>query len=599
MKTSYTRHFGLDWIILAVLMILLIALGVLQYHWLARLSRWEEDRLQAVLQVGANRLAAEISDDFDVVFKTFQMNLGSGEPQDLAGQFARTWQSIGQKTVHAPGDLVEAVFWVPPVTNRESQWRIFHVVDSHLEESGSDSPPAPLQTFVAKNGRDFPAPLQRLPLWDAGGDFVIPVMQQLLPRKQPTAKSGRDGAMILVVLNRRLLTEKVFPDLVQRYLGADDNLDLSNAVLNDGSPPSILYRSDPDLGWADFVEYDVAADIFLLRSTFMMIVGATPASGEPESTAGTGRESTGKRQTGHPSADNHDPAAPQAHWRLLVRHTEGSLATAVSKARQRNLVIGFGILAVLGTSLVMLLVSTRRARNLARLQMEFVSGVSHELRTPLAVISSAGENLEDAVVENPQGIREYGGLIRREARHLTDMLERIIQFSRFQSGHLRLDLAPTQVPPLVKGAVDSFQSEISENDIALEQEIESDLPLVLADAEALRSALRNLMSNAIKYGDPGRWLRVEARRVASERKETVRISIRDRGRGIPAGEQSKIFQPFYRARAARKAQVRGSGLGLSLAAEIVSAHGGELSVHSDPGSGSCFHLELPVWSGGT
>jgi signal transduction histidine kinase len=267
----------------------------------------------------------------------------------------------------------------------------------------------------------------------------------------------------------------------------------------------------------------------------------------------------------------------------------------VSKARQRNLVIGFGILAVLGASLMMLLVSTRRARNLARLQMEFVSGVSHELRTPLAVITSAGENLADAVVEDREGIREYGSLIRREARHLTNMVERIIQFSRIQSGHLRLDLVPTHVAPLVAGAVESFRSEIIENGIVVEQEIDADLPLVLADAEALRSALRNLISNAVKYGGPRRWLRVEARLVTADRDKTIRISVRDRGGGIPANEQSKIFQPFYRTRAARDEQVKGSGLGLSLAAEIVSAHGGRLYVQSGPGEGSCFNLELPVW----
>lgn len=284
----------------------------------------------------------------------------------------------------------------------------------------------------------------------------------------------------------------------------------------------------------------------------------------------------------------------ETRWRLLIRHPAGSLATAVSKARWRNVVVGFGILAVLGASLIMLFVSTRRARNLARLQMEFVSGVSHELRTPLAVITSAGENLADAIVENPKETREYGSLIRREARHLTNMLERVIQFSRFQSGHLHLNLVPTRVAPIVASAIESFRLEIIENGITVEQEIEDDLPPVLADAEALRSALRNLISNAIKYGGQGRWLRVAAKPADSGRQEIIRISVADRGSGIPAREQSKIFQPFYRTRAAQEAQVKGSGLGLSLAAEIVSAHGGRLYVQSKSGEGSCFNLELPI-----
>jgi two-component system sensor histidine kinase SenX3 len=596
MKTSTARRYSRDWMIVALLMLLLAALGILQYHWLARLSHWEEDRLQAVLQAGANQLAAEINSEFDIIFRTFQMNLGGAVPADLASQFARTWQSITEKTGRSPDEFIEAVYWVPPAAARKSHWRVFRAVDSRLMESEGDSIPAPLLAFVQEQRRVPPTPSRRLPLWDVGGDFVIPIAQRLLPGQHSSAESGRDSAWILIVVNRRHLAETVLPALVRRYIGADANLNLASAVINEGSPPRILYRSDPDLGAADLVEYDVAADIFLLRDSFMVIVKEAPASDASGSRATTELESMGPQPTAHSPAGNQDSGPPaETRWRLLIRHPAGSLATAVSRARQRNLAISFGILAVLGASLVMLLVSTRRARNLARLQMEFVSGVSHELRTPLAVITSAGENLADAVVENREGILEYGSLIRREARQLSNMVERIIQFSRLQSGHLHLDLVPTRVAPLVASAVESFRLEIDENDIASEEEIDPDLPLVLADADALRSALRNLISNAIKYGGRGRWLRVAVGLATSGRDETVRISVQDRGGGIPAQEQSRIFQPFYRTRAAREAQVKGSGLGLSLAAEIVSAHGGRLSVQSKLGEGSCFNLELPIW----
>jgi signal transduction histidine kinase len=595
MKTSTARQYSHDWMIVALLILLLAALGILQYRWLARLSHWEEDRLQALLQAGADQLAAEINDEFDIIFKTFQMNLGVEIPDDLAIQFARTWQIVADKTGKSPDEFIEGVYWAPPAAFRKSSWRIFRVVNSQLTESDGNSIPAPLRAFVAEQSQALPIPSRQLPLLELGGDFVIPITQGLIPGQHSPAGPGRESAVILIVLNRSHLTERVFPDLLERYIGVDDELSLASAVLNDGNPPGILYRSDPDLGRDDFVEYDVAADIFMLRESFMMIFKEAPASGASGATAATELESTGRQPAARPSAGREGSVLPaENRWRLLIRHPEGSLAVAVSKARRRNLAIGFGILAVLGASLMMLLISTRRAQNLARLQMEFVSGVSHELRTPLAVITGAGENLADAIIEDPGETREYGNLIRREARHLTNMLERIIQFSRFQSGHLHLDLAPTRLAPLVAGAVESFRSEIIENDITLEQEIQADLPLVLADAEALRSAVRNLISNAIKYGGRGRWLCVLVEFTASDRHETVRISVRDRGSGLPAREQSKIFQPFYRTRAAREAGVRGSGLGLSLAAEIAAAHGGRLSVQSKPGEGSCFNLELPI-----
>ncbi len=88
-------------------------------------------------------------------------------------------------------------------------------------------------------------------------------------------------------------------------------------------------------------------------------------------------------------------------------------------------------------------------------------------------------------------------------------------------------------------------------------------------------------------------------RVRADGGEAVRFSVRDRGIGIPLHEKTNIFRPFYRTRAARAAQIKGSGLGLSLAAEIVSAHGGRLTVLSESSEGSCFNLELPVWDAET
>ena len=121
-----------------------------------------------------------------------------------------------------------------------------------------------------------------------------------------------------------------------------------------------------------------------------------------------------------------------------MTHSSGSLEAAVSSQRRRNLAISSSVLGLLGASMGLLVLATRRAQRLARQQMEFVAAVSHELRTPLAVIRSAAENLADGVVHDEAQIRRYGELMRTEGRRLTDMVEQILEFAGIQSGPARV-----------------------------------------------------------------------------------------------------------------------------------------------------------------
>jgi signal transduction histidine kinase len=283
-------------------------------------------------------------------------------------------------------------------------------------------------------------------------------------------------------------------------------------------------------------------------------------------------------------------ASTTAHWRLLVKHPSGSLEAAVNAVRRRNLIISSSILSVLGASVALLVLSTRRAQELAQQQMEFVAAVSHELRTPLAVIRSAAENLADGVVKDDEQIRKYGDLVRNEGRRLTEMVEQILEFAGIESGQRAFVLRPVALPPMLRDIVHSSDALVRAAGIEVEYEIDDALPPALGDESALRRVFENLIANAIKYGQSGGWIGVAATRAGRE----VHVRIADRGIGISSAEQSRIFEPFYRAPDVIAARIQGAGLGLSLVRRIVEAHGGRISVRSDPGKGSEFTVILPA-----
>ena len=106
----------------------------------------------------------------------------------------------------------------------------------------------------------------------------------------------------------------------------------------------------------------------------------------------------------------------------------------MARVRTRNLAVGFGVLALLGATAVLLATGAQRARRLARQQMEFVAGVTHELNTPLAAIRSAGQNLADGIVTDPAQVRRYGGLIEKEGGRLTALVAQVLDFAGIESG---------------------------------------------------------------------------------------------------------------------------------------------------------------------
>ena len=230
--------------------------------------------------------------------------------------------------------------------------------------------------------------------------------------------------------------------------------------------------------------------------------------------------------------------------------------------------------------------------------MEFVAAVSHELRTPVSVIGAAAGNLADGVVGDPQRVRKYGETIQGEARRLAETVERVLQLAGIAAG--RAAAAPARIHPaeLINDSLGACRAEIDAAGVNVETEVAETIPDVLGDVTALRSALQNLISNAVKYGGDAHWVRVTARGSGigdqGSAHKTVIFTVEDRGLGIEADDRKHIFEPFYRGREAVSKQIHGSGLGLNLVHRIAEAHGGRVTVSSEPGRGSVFTLSLPA-----
>ncbi len=255
---------------------------------------------------------------------------------------------------------------------------------------------------------------------------------------------------------------------------------------------------------------------------------------------------------------------------------------------------GFLTLGVLSLLLVGGLVLTYRSVSkevaLARLKSDFVSNVSHELRTPLSLIRLYAETLELGRIKGQTKVEEYYRTIRTESERLTALINNILDFSRIEAGRKEYDFRQTDLAELVRNTLDTYRAQIDEHGFTFEQSIDSSIPPVRVDREAIARSLVNLVNNALKYSDTEKFLGVKLYRADG----VLKLEVVDRGIGIARNEQSKIFEKFYRAGNPLVHNTKGSGLGLSLVRHIAHAHGGEVEVESTPGKGSKFTLTLPL-----
>ena len=278
-------------------------------------------------------------------------------------------------------------------------------------------------------------------------------------------------------------------------------------------------------------------------------------------------------------------------WRLALALKDQRLFDLTTNQRTA-IYLWTGILVVPAMGILTLLAVRllRRQMALAQLKNDLAATVSHELKTPLSSMRVLVDTLLDSDPLNEQTVREYLQLIAQENERLSRLIQNFLTFSRMEQKKHAFRFTPVPARQIIDAAVETVRARFTAPGCRFEVQVEDDLPSVIADPDALATALTNLLDNAYKYSEEVKHIILRVR----PGNGTVIFSVHDNGIGIPPRETKRIFQHFYQVDQRLSRNRSGCGLGLSIVQFIVTAHHGSVSVDSDPGRGSAFTISLPA-----
>ena len=412
---------------------------------------------------------------------------------------------------------------------------------------------------------------------------------QVLPNGYVSKKKSTDAEAF-----RGLFLEKILPDLPLADLTPDLHKHLHKEY--DGRDYLISFIRREREGRIYFIVLKISLE-YLLKELF-------PDALEP--LAGKAlycvRDDHGRvvfgQPVGQPGNFLYEKAFPTTLylWRLQMAPAPAAMLNTEERARRRSeyllITLTLGIILA-GTGF--LLYASTKERRANQLKSDFISNVSHELKTPLSLIRMYGELLALGKTRTPEKGREYAEIITRESERLTRLIENVLDFSRIERGRAAYEFQPGRLADVVERSLDVYRHRLEREGWRLMTKIDGDLPPTLLDENAMTLLLLNLLENALKYGaTPGKDRAGEIAVYLTRVRDNLRLVVGDQGPGIPFDEHRRIFDRFYRTRQARSTNVRGSGIGLALVKHIAEAHGGTVTVESEPGKGAAFIVDLPL-----
>ena len=546
------------WLFMALLVVLVCVLGVLQYKWIGEISVDERNQRQYDLQAAANKLSSTFNTELANAAEAIQPR--ETRVQEMGRQKAyESRYSEWRASAQHPRILRRAA--VVAQENGRLALRLFQPDTGALEPAEWPVDWMAMKEFIASrfaggNARN-------------NGTPTLIEFPRFLPQRPPGTGRGDEQDWLLLDIDSKYAGETILPELLAQQFGEDFRSQYRVEVVSAVNPSEVIFATDP---------------------------GFAPSAGNPAQATATlfDRLNRGRGPVGTGQGVSNDSG--RGRWLVSVWLRNGSLDTVVASERRRNLAISGGILLLLLATGAALAQFSRRAQQLAEVEMEFVAGVSHELRTPLTVIRTAAFNLRGKVATNPSQVERYGALIQQESERLGAIVEQVLRFASAKAGRVVQERQPVSVAGLIEGTLQSNKGLLEDALCEVQTNIEPGLPPISGDSLALRHALQNLLANAAKYGAAaGRQaVQMSARAIKGAKGTEIEIRVTDHGAGIPPEEQKRVFDAFFRGKKAVQDQIHGTGLGLHLVKRIVEAHGGTVSLESELGAGSTFIVRIPA-----
>ena len=532
-------RFSLRVLSLATVVLGVLVLAILQYRWIDEVSNAQQTQAKSHLREEIRLL----SDAFDteVTRAALAFDIPPGPPSSMYGEMERTW-ATWNRDARWPRMISGLSF----LESQSSGWRVrqfgdpatFDVSSIPPGESSGASPPSRLNAKF----------LDQDLFIDGNPSLLRPLPSLSEPLGEPRMN------WVLIRFNERYLADAVFPQLLERYSTAEDRAEFQF---------EIVARTGPT-GSGDIM----FADLFHYRPDCLTKHGVVSTAMSPDGyrTHGAGRSPNGIFNTSSGPVLRSDvdqaiplntllqtvgqclmPLDPPGHglMQLVVRHPQGPISAVFNRFRRRNEIVSGVVLATLLAALAVLLISTERARKLARMQTVVAAGISHELRTPLASLRVAADDLKSGHVINVEQARRYGEIIEAQSRRLGHVVDQALALTGSPASSSPC-LRAVSVPEILSAAVNAVAPSLSASRIVIEKRVAPDIPRILADPESILRCLTNLIENSVKYAGSGAKILLSAQACRHSGRPMVEVTVEDRGPGIPDDEANAVFEAFYR-----------------------------------------------------